>query len=41
MAKECAYCDAEIKNDPNWSNELKGWLCDECKEILDKEKRKK
>jgi uncharacterized protein YlaI len=36
----CVYCEDELYCKPNWSKELKGWVCDDCKDKLQKEKEK-
>lgn len=41
MNKECEYCNEEIEGKAYWSKKLDGWVCTECKEILDNEHKQK
>jgi len=37
----CGYCDEQIKGKAIWEKKVGGWVCEDCKEILDKENDKK
>lgn len=34
---ECDYCDEEIDGRAYWDKKLEGWVCKECKELIDNE----
>lgn len=37
---DCEYCDEPIQGKAYWDKKLDGWVCGECKEIIENEHKK-
>jgi len=40
MKHDCEYCDEPIEGKAYWAKKLDGWVCGECKEIIENEHKK-